>query len=121
MIDPTGAFRELREALGDLVLASSEVEESLQETQKRHNELQSKKEKGQRFVMSKEQQEEVEKFKKKEAESKKELKEVRKNLRQDIDALENKVKWMNIAGMPVLVSLFGLGLGYYKGQRARAK
>jgi len=97
------------------------VEESLQETQKRLNELQSKKEKGQRFVMSKEQQEEVEKFKKKEAESKKELKEVRKNLRQDIDALENKVKWMNIAGMPVLVSLFGLGLGYYKGQRARAK
>ena len=46
---------------------------------------------------------------------------MRKNLRQDIDALENKVKWMNIAGMPVLVSLFGLGLGYYKGQRARAK
>ena len=31
MIDPTGAFRELREALGDLVLASSEVEESLQD------------------------------------------------------------------------------------------
>jgi ABC-type uncharacterized transport system involved in gliding motility auxiliary subunit len=97
------------------------VEESLQETQKRLNELQAKKEKGQRFVLSKEQQEEVEKFKKKEAESKKELKEVRKNLRQDIDALENRVKWMNIAGMPVLVSLFGLGLGYYKGQRARAK
>jgi hypothetical protein len=31
MIDPTGAFRPLREALGDLVLASSEVEEGLQE------------------------------------------------------------------------------------------
>lgn len=31
MIDPTEAFRELREALGDLVLASSEVEESLQD------------------------------------------------------------------------------------------
>jgi len=31
MIDPTGAFRPLREALGDLVLASSEVEESLQD------------------------------------------------------------------------------------------
>ena len=31
MIDPTGAFQLLREALGDLVLASSEVEESLQD------------------------------------------------------------------------------------------
>jgi hypothetical protein len=31
MIDPTGTFRPLREALGDLVLASSELEESLQD------------------------------------------------------------------------------------------
>lgn len=31
MIDPTGVFRPLREALGDLVLASSEVEETLQD------------------------------------------------------------------------------------------
>jgi ABC-type uncharacterized transport system involved in gliding motility auxiliary subunit len=98
-----------------------ELEDGLQETQKRLNELQSKKEKGQRFILSPEQQQEVERFKKKETESKKELKEVRRNLRQDIDALENRVKWLNIAGMPMVVTLFGVGRAFLKGQRAKAK
>ena len=98
-----------------------ELEDGLQETQKRLNELQSKKEKGQRFILSPEQQQEVERFKKKEAESKKELKEVRRNLRQDIDALENRVKWLNIAGMPMVVTFFGVGRAFLKGQRAKAK
>ena len=98
-----------------------ELEDGLQETQKRLNELQSKKEKGQRFILSPEQQQEVERFKKKEAESKKELKEVRRNLRQDIDALENRVKWLNIAGMPMVVTFFGVGRAFLKGQRAKAQ
>jgi TolA-binding protein len=98
-----------------------ELEDGLQETQKRLNELQSKKEKGQRFILSPEQQQEVERFKKQEAGSKKELKEVRRNLRQDIDALENRVKWLNIAGMPMVVTLFGVGRAFLKGQRAKAK
>jgi len=98
-----------------------ELEDGLQETQKRLNELQSKKEKGQRFILSPEQQQEVERFKKQEAGSKKELKEVRRNLRQDIDALENRVKWLNIAGMPMVVTLFGVGRAFLKGQRAKSQ
>src|SRR5258708_5746251 len=98
-----------------------ELEDGLQETQKRLNELQSKKEKGQRFILSPEQQQEVERFKKKEAESKKELKEVKRNLRQDINALENRVKVLNIFGMPVGVVLFGLGRAWFKGNRAKAQ
>ncbi len=98
-----------------------ELEDGLQETQKRLNELQSKKEKGQRFILSPEQQQEVERFKKKEAGSKKELKEVKRNLRQDINALENRVKVLNIFGMPVGVVLFGLGRAWFKGNRAKAQ
>ncbi len=97
------------------------IEDSLKETQQRLNELQTKKETGQRFILSPEQQAALAKFKQEESKAKKDLKEVRKNLRQDIDALENKVKWMNIAGMPLVVTLFGLGIGFFKGQRARAK
>ena len=97
-----------------------EIEESLADTQRRLNELQAKKEKGQRFILSPEQQAELEKFKKKEADAKKELKQVRKNLRQDIDSLENRLKWLNIAGMPALVTFFGLALAFLKGQRAKA-
>jgi len=98
-----------------------ELEDKLQETQKKINELQVKKEKGQRFVLSPEQQKEIEKFRRDENESKKELKRVRKDLRQDIDSLENTVKWANIAGMPILVTAFGIGLALFKGQRAKSK
>jgi ABC-type uncharacterized transport system involved in gliding motility auxiliary subunit len=99
-----------------------EIEDSLRETQTKLNELQSKKEKGQqRFILSPEQQAELEKFRKKEADAKRELKEVRKNLRKDIDALENTLKWANIAGMPLLVAAFGIVLAVVKNKRARAK
>ena len=75
-----------------------------------------------KFVMEKTLGEkEIEKFRKDENEAKKELKRVRKDLRQDIDSLENKVKWINIAGMPMLVTVFGIGLAVFRGQRAKSK
>ena len=52
---------------------------------------------------------------------KRELKEVRKNLRQDIDALENRLKWVNIAGMPLLVTLTGISLAIMKRKRTAAR
>jgi ABC-type uncharacterized transport system involved in gliding motility auxiliary subunit len=97
------------------------LEESLQETQRRLSELQHNKEKGQRFILSPEQQAELENFRKKEAEVKRELKELRKNLRRDIDALENRLKWVNIAGMPILVTLSGIGLAMIKRKRTAAQ
>jgi hypothetical protein len=52
---------------------------------------------------------------------KKQLKEERKKLRRDIDSLENRVKWFNIAAMPLLVSASGIGLAFYKRKRTSAK
>src|SRR6266571_312356 len=85
-----------------------ELEASLSETQQKLNELQRTKEKGQRFILSPEQQQEVAKFRQKEAEAKKELKQVRKNLRRDVDSLEDQLKWVNILAMPLIVSLSGI-------------
>jgi ABC-type uncharacterized transport system involved in gliding motility auxiliary subunit len=98
-----------------------ELEDSLTETQRRLSELQQKKEKGQRFIMSPEQQAEVENFRKKEAEVKVKLKDERKQLRRDIDSLENRLKWVNIAAMPLVVSASGLGLAFFKRKRTAAK
>ena len=67
------------------------------EAQRKLNELQAKKEGGQKFILSPEQQAEIKRFKDREAEAKKKLKTVRKELRQDIDSLENRLKWTNIA------------------------
>ena len=98
-----------------------ELETSLSETQQKLNELQRTKEKGQRFILSPEQQQELARFRQKEAEAKKELKQVRKNLRRDVDSMENRLKWINIAAMPVVVSLTGITLAVYKRKRTAAK
>jgi len=98
-----------------------ELEASLSETQQKLNELQRTKEKGQRFILSPEQQQELAKFRQKEAEAKKELKQVRKNLRRDVDSLEDRLKWVNILAMPFIVSLSGIGLAVYKRKRTAAK
>ena len=60
----------------------AQLEQGLAETERRLNELQSRKEgTSQQFILSPEQQKELENFRKKEAEARKELKLVRRNLR----------------------------------------
>lgn len=95
-----------------------ELENSLAETQRNLNELQKSKDGGQqRFILSPEQQKELESFRKKEADVKVQLKNMRKQLRSEIDSLENRIKWLNIAGMPVAVVLAGFGLAAMKRKR----
>jgi ABC-type uncharacterized transport system involved in gliding motility auxiliary subunit len=99
-----------------------ELEDSLAETQRQLNELQQKKESGQqRFILSPEQQQALDNFRKKEAEVKVKLKEERKKLRHDIDSLQGRLKWINIAAMPVLVSISGITLALIKRKRTSAK
>lgn len=97
------------------------LEEEQQEAQRRLNELNTKKEAGQRFILSKEQQAEIVQFKQKEAEAGKKLREVRKNLKREIDSLENRLKWLNIAGMPALVTIAGLALAIIRKRRTKAQ
>ena len=98
-----------------------ELEDSLQQTRDKVSELQKNKEQGQRFILSPEQQTELEKFKKKEAEVSVQLKQERKKLAHDIDSMENWLKWGNIIGMPALVTLSGIGLAVFKRKRTSAK
>jgi ABC-type uncharacterized transport system involved in gliding motility auxiliary subunit len=98
-----------------------DIERELQETQTRVNELQKTKETGQRFILSPEQQAELQNFRQKEAQAKRDLKQVRKDLRREIDSLENRLKWLNIAGVPFLVALSGISLALVKRKKTAAK
>lgn len=98
-----------------------ELEDTVADTQRKIGQLQSGKQEGQRFILSPQQQEELENFRKKEAESKTQLKDVRKKLRADIDSLENRIKWIDIAGMPALVALTGLAFAVVKRKRSGAR
>ncbi|EEF61271.1 GldG family protein [Pedosphaera parvula] len=70
------------------------LEDSLQETQTKLNELQRGKENnGQRFIMSPEQQAELDKFKKKQVEVNRQLKLEKKQLAREKEGLQNRLKW----------------------------
>ena len=83
----------------------------LQQTQQQLNELQNRKQGSQKFILSKEQEEAIRRFQQKQADVKRQLKQVRRNLTRDIERLGVRVKILNIAGIPLLVTLFGIARG----------
>jgi ABC-type uncharacterized transport system involved in gliding motility auxiliary subunit len=97
------------------------LNEELQSAQTQLNELQAKKEPGQRQILSPEQQAKIAEFQKKQRDTQRELRDLRKNLRQDIDSLENRLKWANIAGVPALVIVTGLAIFFARKQRTKAQ
>jgi ABC-type uncharacterized transport system involved in gliding motility auxiliary subunit len=98
-----------------------ELETSLSDTQKKVSDLQKGKQEGQQFILSPEQQQELSNFQKKETEVKSELKKVRKEVRAEIDSLETRIQWLNIAAMPAIVALSGLGLALWRRSQSRAR
>jgi ABC-type uncharacterized transport system involved in gliding motility auxiliary subunit len=72
------------------------------------------------LIMTPEQQAEIEKFRTRVIETRKELKELRKNLRQDAEALVFWTKLVNIALMPLLVVLAGLAVFLVRRKRMSA-
>jgi len=98
-----------------------ELEKRLADTQQSLSELQSKKEGNQRYILSDEQQKAIQKFRQEQTSINKELKEVRKSLKRDIDSLQNNLKVINIAGMPIIVALSGIALAMIKRKKTAAK
>lgn len=102
--------------------AIQDLQEELQKTQAKLTELQQhKKEAGQRFVLSPEQEAEVAKFRKQESEAKVSLRKVEKDLRKDRESLEGFLKGVNIAGMPLVVVIAGLAVYFIRKNRSGAK
>ena len=89
-------------------------EKELQDTQQRLMALQKQKSGNERLILSKEQQEQIAKLRKSQADTRKQLKNVRKELTGDIDRLGLTLKVLNICLVPVLVILFGLLRGWLR-------
>ena len=87
-----------------------ELEDNLTQTQDKLTAMQKQRAGGQVTTMSPEQQAEVENFKKLAIETRKDLKELRRNLREDSETLQFWTKLVNIGLVPLLVALLGLGL-----------
>ena len=92
----------------------ADFEAELQATQQRLQTLQKQKSGDERYILSREQQDEILKLRKAQADTRKQLKNVRKELTADIDSLGLFLKCVNIALVPVLVVLFGLFRGFMR-------
>jgi ABC-type uncharacterized transport system involved in gliding motility auxiliary subunit len=95
------------------------LEDELQKTTAKLQDLQKARGAGAKSaqLMTPEQQLEIENFRKRVTETRKELKELRKNLRQDAEALVFWTKVANIALIPLLVVLLGLVVFFLKRRR----
>ncbi len=100
-----------------------EIETIITETNSRLAELQRAKtgDAEQRLIRSPEQEEEIANAKKKVAENKAQLKLVKRQLNADVDSLENRIKWANIAGMPLIVIGAGLALAWNRRKKQAAR
>jgi ABC-type uncharacterized transport system involved in gliding motility auxiliary subunit len=97
----------------------SVLETRQRETDQKIKELQARNDNGgnQSFILSPEQEKELQKYQKGLVEVTRDLKQVRKNLRRETDALEFWTKVVNIGAMPIAVALLGLVLAVVKGTR----
>lgn len=100
-----------------------QLQEDVQNAQSRISELTraTGKDDDQRFILPPEAEQERQNLEAKVADTNKKLREVRRNLRADVDSLETRIKWINIAGMPLVVTFVGLGLALMKRKKTAAK
>ena len=95
------------------------LQDKLEQTQKRLDEMQVQKQDSQRYILSPQQKKEVEAVKQEITNTQHRLKEVRRNLREGIERLGAEVKAVDILLMPILVSLGGLGFWLFRRARTR--
>jgi ABC-type uncharacterized transport system involved in gliding motility auxiliary subunit len=98
------------------------LEDSAAEAQRKINEMQAqKKDKDQRFILSPEQRTELEKLRKEEAESRKRLKQVQKDLRKEVVSLQTRLRWVNILAVPLAVTATGIVIAMVNRRKTSAK
>lgn len=98
-----------------------ELEDSLNKTQEKLQDLQKGRGGAQATILTPEQQAEIENFRKAAAETRRDLKEVRKNLREETDTLQFWTKVVNIGLVPLLIAIAGLMLALIQRRRVRAR
>jgi ABC-type uncharacterized transport system involved in gliding motility auxiliary subunit len=108
---PFTTVEELRRK-ADLEFRATEdrLEAELTQTEQRLSELQAARNDGNSLIMSPEQQAEIQRFLDQQVRIRQELRAVRRNLDADIDRLGTWLKAINIALVPLLLTIFALGV-----------
>ncbi len=100
-------------------LEEQKLQTKVQDAQQRLRDLQRGKDEDQKLILSPEQQAEIKKFNEELFDYRQQLKEVRKNLRKEIESLGVTLKVINIAAVPLLVAVFGIVRGVQRRKAAQ--
>ncbi|MBW7877660.1 MAG: Gldg family protein, partial [Candidatus Cloacimonetes bacterium] len=84
-----------------------ELNNRLQEVQTKINQLQDHKVEGGKVILSRDQLQELEKLREAESQFRKDRREVRKNLREDIEKLGRTLTFVNVFLVPILLAVYG--------------
>jgi ABC-type uncharacterized transport system involved in gliding motility auxiliary subunit len=98
-----------------------EFQEKQKAAQQKLSDLQAQKSRGNELYLSPEQEAEIRKLRKEQVEYSKLIREQEKDLRRQKDKLAGKITLLNVAVMPLLVTLFGLGLFFQRRRSTRAR
>jgi ABC-type uncharacterized transport system involved in gliding motility auxiliary subunit len=98
-------------------LKEQELQQELDETESKLTALQSGKDAATAMIMSPEQQAEVLKFQEQKVRIRKDLRQVRRQLDADIERLGNHLKLINIALVPLLLTIAAVGFHYWRRRR----
>ena len=84
------------------------LQDRLQATERKMQELQSKKQEGSALILSSEQQQEIDRFRQELVQVRKELRGVQHELVKNIESLEGWIKFFNIGFIPLVIGLAGV-------------
>ncbi|OVE75235.1 hypothetical protein BVX97_05330 [bacterium E08(2017)] len=94
-----------------------ELMTKLEATQNKIQRMTAKVDENQRVILSADQKKEIDKFTAELTSTRKELRQVKKNLRKDIEKLGATIKWINVGLMPALVCIAGIGFWGFRTKR----
>ncbi len=108
-----------RQAEADYLQKEQELLDELAATEQRLVELQDQGGQGESMILTAEQAAELERFRERKVSIRRELREVRRNLREDIDNIQSWVRFVNIGLVPLLVGIGGIV--FAAGRHARGR
>ena len=89
------------------------LQAKLKETETKMQELQQRDEGG-NYLVSPEQRIEIDSFRREQLKTRKELRAVQHDLQKNIEKLGSKLKFINIGLIPILISIFAIGISVYR-------
>ncbi len=117
---PFTAVEGIRRAADDRFRAKEEeLQSELAETERKLTELQGARGDASSALLSPEQQSELQRFQDEKLRIRRELRQVRRQLDADIESLGGKLKFLNIAGVPLLLTIGALGFAYWRTRKRK--